>query len=201
MTSGQIVQGLTSSVFSNYGFRVVERARLHQILSEQQLSLSGLIDESQSVRIGKLLGANAIVVGEVGQWETLQRHTDTVYIPLPLYGAIAPFPIQGQQWAENWVSVSLRVIDVETGELVFSGSGQYERGVRNPPQQICNYILQSIVAKWFGNQQQRNVVSDEKNKSQRNYPQNVHQEQTKSEQLRKIEELEKDFPFEMIKKH
>jgi hypothetical protein len=38
--SGQIVQGLTGKIFSEYGFDVIERARLFDVLKKQKLSLT-----------------------------------------------------------------------------------------------------------------------------------------------------------------
>ncbi|MGO9139152.1 MAG: CsgG/HfaB family protein [Syntrophales bacterium] len=147
--SGQIVQGLASQKFAQRGFVVVERARLNSVLGEQQLSLSGLIDTTQAIRIGKLLGVNAIVLGEVGQYTTQERHTDTIYFPIFISGQNTNIPIPGKQWTESFVSVSLRAIDVETSRLIYSGSGQYERGLSNPPQQLAEFILSDIIAGWI----------------------------------------------------
>ena len=147
--SGQIVQGLANQMFAKWGFNMVERNRLYDILNEQRLSLSGIMDQSEQLRIGKLLGVKSIVVGEVGQYSTQQRHTDTTYFPLTLYGKTSYYPIQGQQWMESYVSIALRVIDVETGQLIYSGSGQYAKGLTNPPQQLAQLILEHIIGKWI----------------------------------------------------
>jgi hypothetical protein len=50
---------------------------------------------------------------------------------------------------ESYVSISLRIIDIETGALIYSGSGQYNQGLTNPPQQLAEFILNSIVSGWF----------------------------------------------------
>lgn len=148
--SGQIVQGLASQSFAKFGFNVIEREKLTYLLREQELSMSGLIDESKKLRIGKMVGARAIVIGNVGQYASHQRKTDTTYLPIPNFytGQTTYFPMQGKQWSENSVSISLRIIDVETGQLIYSGSGQYEVGLRNPPQQMAEFILHDIIATW-----------------------------------------------------
>jgi Mg-chelatase subunit ChlD len=46
-------------------FRVVERRDLQSILSELELELSGLAEEGQAARVGRLLGARALVVGRL----------------------------------------------------------------------------------------------------------------------------------------
>lgn len=149
--SGQIVQGLASQILAQAGFDVVERTRLIDILKEQKMSASGLFDTSQQIELGKLLGVKAIAVGEVGQYMTQQRKTDTTYFPWTNWytGQTTYIPIQGQQWMESYVSLSLRILDVETGTLVYSGSGQYNQGLTNPPQQLAEYILGEIIMKWI----------------------------------------------------
>lgn len=48
----------------DYGkWEIIEREQIFKILDEQKLSRSGIIDDSQSVKIGKILGVDAIIVG------------------------------------------------------------------------------------------------------------------------------------------
>lgn len=46
-------------------FRLVERRNLTELLKEHQLSLSGLTDTSQVVKVGKLIGAKIMIFGSV----------------------------------------------------------------------------------------------------------------------------------------
>ena len=75
--SGQIAQGLANILFGQAGFKTVERSKFINIIDEQKFSASGLISESESIKIGKLLGVKAVVVGEVSQYQTIMRRTDT----------------------------------------------------------------------------------------------------------------------------
>jgi len=43
--------------------RIVERQRLDQILKEQQLSLTGLVQPTTALKVGKLLKADSIIIG------------------------------------------------------------------------------------------------------------------------------------------
>jgi len=149
--SGQTVQELTDQIFSKYGFDVIERARLFDVLNEQKLSVTGAIGNSQALQIGKLLGARAIVVGEVGQCTTRQRRTGMVYVPFTSFstGKTTCISRQGLEWNENSVSLALRVIDVETGQLIYSGSGYFDRSVTDPPHQTAELILSNVVRKWL----------------------------------------------------
>lgn len=57
------VSDLLTHEFLRLGFDVVERTELERLVKEQKLSMSGLIDPNQAVAIGKLAGADSIVMG------------------------------------------------------------------------------------------------------------------------------------------
>jgi len=149
--SGQTVQELTGQIFSKYGFDVIERARLFDVLNEQKFSLTGAIDNSQALQIGKLLGARAIVLGAVSQCTNQQRRPGTVDVPFTSFstGKTTCIPRQELEWNENFFSLALRVIDVETGQLIYSGSGYFDRSVIDPPRQMAELILSNVVRKWL----------------------------------------------------
>ncbi len=48
-------------------FEVIERGLLKKILDEQELSMSGLVDEQTAAKVGKMLGVNAIITGAVSR--------------------------------------------------------------------------------------------------------------------------------------
>ncbi len=54
---------ISHQFFKQTNVEVVEREAIERILKEQQLSMSGLIDDKQAVRIGKMLGADVIIIG------------------------------------------------------------------------------------------------------------------------------------------
>lgn len=56
---------LTHHLANQRTFTVVERAELSQVMEEQKLHLSGVIDPSTAVRIGKVVGARLILVGSI----------------------------------------------------------------------------------------------------------------------------------------
>jgi len=157
--SGLIVQGLACNVFSRFGFHVAERAQLSALLSEQRLSSSGLTAEQ--IKAGRLLGVSAIVLGEVPQYET-------IVIRGALQGTTPSYNLSGQgaqafsdafmkayqagsarPRIENYAAVSLRIIDVETGALIYTGAAQFDSGSSSPPQQIAESLLEYIVVGWL----------------------------------------------------
>ena len=64
--SGVIVAEWVVTAFQQTGrYQVEERLLLEQVLEEQQLMLSGIIDEDQAPKIGELYGVDAILTGSV----------------------------------------------------------------------------------------------------------------------------------------
>lgn len=59
----QIAEALTAILSGEPGFTLVERARLQDVLLEQELNLTGLVDTTQAVQVGKLVGARIIITG------------------------------------------------------------------------------------------------------------------------------------------
>ncbi|HEY0777060.1 MAG TPA: CsgG/HfaB family protein [Gemmatirosa sp.] len=54
---------LITALAQNPGVRVVERDRLQALLEEQNLSTSGRVDQATAVRVGKVLGAQHLLMG------------------------------------------------------------------------------------------------------------------------------------------
>jgi curli biogenesis system outer membrane secretion channel CsgG len=62
---GKAIAAMLVTEFSGReGIQVVERAQLHEMLREQDLALSGRLDESSAIEIGKLLGVQYVVTGQ-----------------------------------------------------------------------------------------------------------------------------------------
>ncbi len=61
------VDSIISTIIDMKEFRVIERNKLDQLLKEIELSVSEAFNESHQLQIGKLLSANWIIIGSVGQ--------------------------------------------------------------------------------------------------------------------------------------
>jgi curli biogenesis system outer membrane secretion channel CsgG len=106
--SGQVIaNAIVSELMMVPDFTVLERQKLRTVLSEQKLSLSGLVDENNATKLGKLIGVDAIVVGAVSQYNTSS---------IPIYLVILTLDKDVYN-----VAASLRIIDVESGIIIFSG--------------------------------------------------------------------------------
>jgi len=100
-------------------FKVIERSRLQQVLSEQNLRDSGVIDDAQAAQVGKVLGIDVIITGNVthsvaqhGEWE---QRTYTVKKQKVTKNVMCTT-------REVAVDCSMRIIDVNTGEIKLSES-------------------------------------------------------------------------------
>jgi len=70
-----VIEELEFQLVDSREFRVVDRATLDKIRSEQNFQLSGDVDDSSAVSIGKMLGANIVITGTVSGSGTSQRLT------------------------------------------------------------------------------------------------------------------------------
>jgi TolB-like protein len=61
--SDALTEKMVTQLVNLRRFRVIERAALERVLKEQQLQASGVVDEQTAVKIGKVAGADAIVLG------------------------------------------------------------------------------------------------------------------------------------------
>ena len=75
--------GLSSKIESNLAshkidgkifFTIVNRSNLNQVIREQKLQNSGLVDTKDIVEVGELIGAQAIISGNVGKTSLSDSH-------------------------------------------------------------------------------------------------------------------------------
>ena len=93
-------------------FLLIERAKMSRILEEQKFGLTGAVDSATAAKVGKLLGAAAIVTGAVSQFGVKTEGTELLIAQ------------SKRQVAEAVVDV--RIIDAETGQILYSESGKGE---------------------------------------------------------------------------
>lgn len=89
--ASDVPRALTEAFIRGGILRPVERNSLEMVLQEQELSLSGIIDQNTAVKVGKLAGARYALLGSI-------------------------VIIKGQ------IRISCRIIDVQTGEIVYAKS-------------------------------------------------------------------------------
>jgi TolB-like protein len=60
-----ISEMFTTEVVNNNSFKIVEREQLNKILGELKIGQSGVLDTTDAQKLGKILGASAIITGSV----------------------------------------------------------------------------------------------------------------------------------------
>ncbi len=100
-TAGIISDRLRAELINTNVFRVMERGEMNEVMKEQAFQQSGACDESSClVEIGQVLGVDRIIAGSVGK------------IGLNLY------------------TISLRIIDVATGEILLTVHEDFEGDIK-----------------------------------------------------------------------
>jgi curli biogenesis system outer membrane secretion channel CsgG len=90
-------------------FKIIERSQLEKVLSEQKLSISGVVDPSDVAKLGKVLGVSAVIVGSVTQFG-IDRQT------IGLFGI-------GIKKSTAKVAINARMIDTTSGEIFLAAEG------------------------------------------------------------------------------
>lgn len=140
-TGKQFANEMISSLFNNGYYQVVEREKLDQIIQEQQLALSGLLDESTAVEVGKLLGVDAILVGsgnysvyDRGEWSEytrkVTRNKQKVEEKYRSYQVIRTVELQ----------INFRLVSIGTGEIIASNSIKTTRSARSSMEKTLDYF-------------------------------------------------------------
>jgi hypothetical protein len=101
--NSELAESKITMNFMRHGCQVVERSQINSILKEQAFQLSGLVDEENAIKAGKLAGVNAIFIGAIN-----------------LSGAVF-----GDPKAPSDLIFTGRLIDVNSGEIIVIGSAKF----------------------------------------------------------------------------
>ena len=115
----QITIRLEDELVKTGGLKIVERKDINAVLEVQKLQMSGMIEDSDAIKVGAILGATHIIIGSIGKIE------DTYY------------------------TITAKLINAETSELIKTASyDAEERGVRELIQNGLNVLAQSLLNKY-----------------------------------------------------
>lgn len=109
-----ITQMFTDRLVNEKGLRIVERSRLEEILTEQGFHGSGLVDASTAVELGRLIGADVLVLGSVTQfgWKSEKN--------------VSVFGVSVSAAKAN-VGLSARIVSVKTAQILGSLQARGEK--------------------------------------------------------------------------
>ena len=118
------------------GHTVVERARLQEIFNEQKIQLTHTPDDDADIlKVGKLLGADIVVFAEASISSAVES------------GAyVGPYGGASRSQTVYHVSVAVRAVKAETGEVRWSGTAHYGAAINNPESGIV-YLTQAAMAR------------------------------------------------------
>lgn len=105
---------LTNELAGTGNFKMVERDKLGDVLDEQDLAASGRVSKSTGAKIGKMTGAQYIVIATLTAFESDVKGTG---------GGLSFRGISvGGKKEDAYMAVDLRVVNTTTGEIDFTRS-------------------------------------------------------------------------------
>jgi curli biogenesis system outer membrane secretion channel CsgG len=115
---------LVEKLLAGGKYRLVERKALDKILAEQNFSNSDRADPTTAAKIGKMLGAQAIIVGSITKF----GRDDKSKTIGGLGAAAGRFGLGGVKRSEAKAvcGISARLVDTTTGEILAAATGNGE---------------------------------------------------------------------------
>ncbi|MBU1009911.1 MAG: hypothetical protein KKD74_07250 [Bacteroidetes bacterium] len=145
MGMGKKVEGVTYiKGFKTDMYTVIERSQIEQVLKEQRIGLSGLIDENTAAQVGKLLGLDVILIGDV-EYDVKNEYPSTNYKGFDGKNKTSNCHIRTVT-----VQASLKIISVETAIIIGTETSRVscqdkkcddERSGIAPEEQLLNSCL------------------------------------------------------------
>ena len=115
---------LVTYLVKDGSYSVIERKALDKIMAEQNFSNSDRANPNSAAKIGKLLGVDAIVVGSITQFGNETKNMNLGGAG----GALGGFGLGGfgHKKSKAIVSLTARMVDVDTGEILAVAEGHGE---------------------------------------------------------------------------
>ncbi|MCD4785067.1 MAG: CsgG/HfaB family protein [Candidatus Eremiobacteraeota bacterium] len=109
----KIAYRVRSGLIKKGNFEVISRKKLKKVLDELNISDTGLINKSEAVRLGRKLGADLVLMGEVSNFDVDRTSFyPGVYIGRVRLGRMYSVTVK--------LGISARLIHVGTGQILFS---------------------------------------------------------------------------------
>lgn len=122
MTSGSLTKIMSDNIaleLMNLGYQVIERNSLDKVLSEQGLQMSGAIDTATMAKVGKVLGIDAVVLGNITASQSTKVNSGFM-------GAGA-----GVATSQIISNATMKVVGIEQGNVIMMVTLSYKKG-QNP---------------------------------------------------------------------
>jgi len=122
--SESVEDGVMDELVNMGGAKVFTRKDLEKIMSEQKFQQSGMVDDKNLAQIGKLAGVKYIVTGSVNNvdlsYKTFESARKGADKQGGLLGSLGAAVLESQEGWNISTEVALRILDVESGGVLFS---------------------------------------------------------------------------------
>ena len=130
--SESIEDGVMDEIVNMGGAKVYTRKEMDKVFSEQKFQQSGMVDDSTLVSLGKLKGVKYIITGSVNnvdlKWVSYKSAKQSLgkggssssSLLADLARAAGTAALESQEGWNIGTEVTVRILDVETGEVVLS---------------------------------------------------------------------------------
>ena len=123
--SGIQVTDMVAVRLLNSNFDVLDRTETASVLEEQQLGLSGLVDEETAPTVGRILGVQALLTGSITEYKTLSIRNVNL----------------------STAKLTLKLVDCETGQIVWAVSARGEQVGGDTEAMAAEKAIDDIVQK------------------------------------------------------
>jgi curli biogenesis system outer membrane secretion channel CsgG len=117
---------LVNQLVNDGTYRVIERNALDKILKEQNFSNSDRADANSAAKIGRILGVDAIITGDITQFGRDDQNKSIGGGGFSNWGAKYGVGGIGTKKAKAVVEITARLVDVNTAEILASATGHGE---------------------------------------------------------------------------
>lgn len=175
--SGKVAAGIFEKYLLLAGYSLVDRAQAQRVLDNQSEALSDSVSLITLRKIGEQLGVDAVVFGQLSDFTESSDRTVVEDMPLeqsqPIYGQVKTIqrngdtkvitdtnvvtgysysqtsvPVQQTEVIPAHVGMSVRLVDVETGELLWSGSASGQGNHLDEAMEAASVqIMKSVAAR------------------------------------------------------
>lgn len=106
---------MTNQLFELENFEVLDRDNLQQILTEQNLGQTDIINENTAAELGEVIGSGVLVTGRI-QADKFNTQINSKEVALVVNGC----NIKKWREAKYSLNINLKILDVETSEVLLS---------------------------------------------------------------------------------
>ncbi|MDD4005271.1 MAG: CsgG/HfaB family protein [Elusimicrobiaceae bacterium] len=167
------------NIFSKYliqqGFKIVDRSQIDKVLEEQKISVQGYISPETAKQLGRVLGVDALFIGEVFSYtpekkdvsmvETQNIYEEPVYTTNNVRRADGSYAPEIQRSGTKvtretrqdphvytiyaQVGITCKLVDVETAEIIWVGTYTDEGASAMMSVETCaSYLITQLRRDW-----------------------------------------------------